>query len=122
MSSKDYKESFLGIPLPGPTPHPHYQSDDVAEHEKLLAHDSEDTIMLLDSKKNTFYLDIYRKENIGLIISYFGVGFAIYFTSTPVYYYMIDSLDASSTQTRYATTRTRLMIRLLSVQHSCYYI
>ena len=94
------KETFCGIQLPGPTPHPHFDdTDDVAEHEKLLAGTDTD-FLIMDSKKQSFYLDVYRKENICLLLSYFGVGFALYFTSTPVYYYMIDSLDASSTQTR----------------------
>jgi MFS family permease len=97
----EYKDPFFGIPLPGPTPHPHNKGDD-DEDSKLLG--NEETMLLLDSKKYSFYLEIYRKENYCIMASYFSVGFCLYFTSTPVYYYMIDYLGASSTKTSVLST------------------
>lgn len=42
------------------------------------------------------YLRLTRLENVALLTSYFSVGFALTFLSTPLNYYMITSLDASS--------------------------
>lgn len=44
------------------------------------------------------YLDIYRYENIGILVSYFLVGFAMYFAVTPLHFYLISTQNASSAQ------------------------
>jgi BT1 family len=49
-------------------------------------------------KRVHFYLDPGRRENIGIFLSYFCVGFALYFLSSPISYYLVSDLNASSTQ------------------------
>lgn len=56
----------------------------------------------------SFFLDVTRLENLCLVASYLGVGFALYFTGTPVSYYLVEDLDASSTQVSIMSTLTSL--------------
>ena len=43
-------------------------------------------------------LDPYASRNIGILVSYFTVGVVSRLTQTPVEYYLIDTLGASSQQ------------------------
>jgi len=55
-------------------------------------------------KRVASFLNPYTWENSGISLSYFDVGIAIYFLGTPISYYLIDTLDVSSTSySAYAT-------------------
>jgi len=55
--------------------------------------------LLMSANANyAFYLDVARKENVCIMLSYFCVGVALYLTSTPVNYYLVEYQGASSTQ------------------------
>lgn len=40
--------------------------------------------------------DLWRTQNVAIPLSYFVVGFALTFISTPITYYAVDTLDADS--------------------------
>jgi len=52
----------------------------------------------LDRNSPAFFLQILKPENVGIMTSYFCVGFAMYFTGQPVSYYLVEELGASSVQ------------------------
>lgn len=52
----------------------------------------------IETTYDHFYLNVYRKENICLIASYFSIGFTMAFISTPMSYYLVHDINASSTQ------------------------
>jgi MFS family permease len=104
------KKSLFGIALPGPSPNPYFQSVDPVESEGLLSSKNKslkdqdvsgNTVFdtsKVESILNNVYLDVYRDENICLIASYFTVGFALFFSPSPIYYYLVEVLNTSSTE------------------------
>jgi MFS family permease len=50
------------------------------------------------TKKPPYFLNPFCLENAAILTSYFNVGIAWYFLSVPVSYYLITTLDISSTQ------------------------
>jgi hypothetical protein len=42
------------------------------------------------------YLSVYRSENLAIMSSYLTVGFALYFTRSPLSYYLVAQEDAST--------------------------
>lgn len=52
----------------------------------------------MQDEPGKIYLDPFRKENICLLLTYMSSGFVVYFTVTPVMYYLIHDSNASSTQ------------------------
>lgn len=77
-------------------------SEQQDETEQLIK-DSKDH---QESTAPSIYLDLSLPENVFLLFTYFASGFALTFTQTPVLYYLIHDLDASSAQIGiYATIR-----------------
>lgn len=110
-------KTLFGIVLPGPSPNPCFQSVDRGESEALLSpkdkstkdQESHDGNVLFDPSKvenllHKIYLDVYRDENICLIASYFTVGFALFFSPSPIYYYLVEVQNTSSTEIGVFTT------------------
>lgn len=107
--------------FPGPAPNPHLLSSielEESEDSRLISNIRNESNLETESQSSDvrrkysenhqLYLDIYKKENMCLMISYFSVGFALYFSSTPINYYLVYSLGASSTQTSVLATVTTL--------------
>lgn len=53
-------------------------------------------------------LDLYAVSNVGILVSYFSIGVVSRVVTTPVSYYLIEGLDASSTQYSVYSTLHRL--------------
>jgi hypothetical protein len=62
----------------------------------------------VDQQKNAYLLDVWSIANLGILASYFGIGFVGSFTKAPLQYYILDTLDASSQQYSIYTVMHRL--------------
>jgi MFS family permease len=89
--------------LPGPTPIRNtslYHPISTNDNDEVDTGQSQNEDIIAKARKNEydFYLDIMRIENVGIMVSYFSVGFSLYFIPTPMNYYLINKLNASSAQ------------------------
>lgn len=64
-------------------------------------------------------LDPYAVRNIGILVSYFTVGVVSRLTQTPVEYYLIDTLGASSQQ--YSAYKVKYMLPDFDTLYSDYH-
>jgi len=62
----------------------------------------------IDKIDEEYYTNIYRRQNVGLAINQFCVGIALYFSVTPLWFYMVDTLDATPAQQSLVTGLTFL--------------
>lgn len=85
--------------FPGPVDYKKYEYVCVVGDE-----DDEDEKVAAKIRNIPQFLNPFILTNAGIYQSYFSVGIAIYILSTPVSYYMIDTLDVSSLEySAYAT-------------------
>lgn len=74
-----------------------YESSSSSVYDSKLKHDGSNS--LNNPRDNCdHYLNPYRMNNIGMFISYFDVGIAMNLLTAPVAYYLINDLNASSSQ------------------------
>ena len=80
-------------------------TDNNKDTDKLLEDDNNDKTKkprkmksVLITRKLPYFLNPFIQPNAAISLSYFDVGIAIYFLVTPVSYYLIKTLDVSSTQ------------------------
>ena len=82
--------------FPGPVTNPGIKKS-LNDVEGLKVDEYDSLIPRNHRMKESIYLDVYRVENIGIILSYFCVGLILNLTSTPTYYYLVNVQNASST-------------------------
>lgn len=83
-------------------------SPDVAKIEDALERVLSTAALSPKKQQTLWILDMYGEANVAILVSYFAIGVVSKLTQTPVQYYLIEYLDASSTQYSVYNTLHRL--------------
>lgn len=86
---------------------PHANARTIASDEEGDSSRRENGEFTLEQAQS-MYLGMLNTNTIAIFLSYFNVGVALYFQSTPVMYYMVGVLDAASTATTLYSTMTTM--------------
>lgn len=98
LTSTDATSSSSGKSLIQTPKKEYHDEEDNDELSSMISSNNNDEEGYSYRSQAKIYLDIYRYENIGILVSYFLVGFAMYFAATPLHFYLISTQNASSAQ------------------------